>query len=90
MRGPRVFAARPGTLSGQVKLVAPSAGRRSSYEWESSTDGGKTWEANSPTIQAKTIVTGLAVGSSVQFRYRTVTKTGAGDWSLPITISQVQ
>jgi hypothetical protein len=33
----RVFAARPGTVSGTVKLVAPAAAHRSSYEWEYST-----------------------------------------------------
>jgi hypothetical protein len=31
-----------------VKLVTASAGHRASYEWEYSTDGGKTW-ATAPT-----------------------------------------
>lgn len=88
---PRVFAAKPGAVSGAVKLVAPSAGLRSSYEWEYSTDGGTTWLAMPPTIQAKTTLTGLKPGSSVQFRYRAVTpKGGAGDWSQPITMPLVK
>jgi hypothetical protein len=33
------------------------------------------------TLQAKTTITGLPVGTSVLFRYRTLTKTGEGDWS---------
>jgi hypothetical protein len=81
-RAPRVFAAKEGAVSGTAKLVAPSAGIRSSYEWEYSIDGGKTWVAMPPTIQAKTSVVGLAAGTTVQFRYRAVTpKTGASDWS---------
>jgi hypothetical protein len=88
---PRVFAAKAGAVSGSVTLVVPSAGTRSSYEWESSTDGAKAWVAMPPTIQAKTSITGLTPGSSVQFRYRAVTpKGGAGDWSLPITMPLVK
>ena len=51
-----------------------------------STDGGKTWVAAPPSLQAKTTVTGLPAGTSVQFRYRAVTKTGAEDWSTPVTL----
>jgi hypothetical protein len=87
---PRVFSAKPGTVSGAVKVVAPLAARRSSYEWEYSTDGGKTWVALPPTLQARTTVTGLTPGSSAQFRYRAVTKAGAADWSLPITLPSVK
>jgi hypothetical protein len=87
MRKPRVFSATPGTVSGSAKLLAPSAGARTSYEWELSTDGGKTWIAASPSIQAKTTVQGLASGTTVQFRYRAITpKTGAGDWSAPVLL----
>jgi hypothetical protein len=84
VRKARVFGATPGPVSGSAKLMAPSAGPRSSYEWEVSTDGGKTWVAVPPSIQAKTTVQDLASGTTVQFRYRAVTpKTGAGDWSAP-------
>jgi hypothetical protein len=41
VRKPRVFAAIQGALSGSAKLVAPSAGPRSSYEWEVSTRRGQ-------------------------------------------------
>jgi hypothetical protein len=87
VRKPRVFAATQGTVSGSAKLVAPSAGPRSSYEWEVSTDGGKTWVAAPPSVQAKTTLQGLASGTSVQFRYRAVTPTaGAGNWSAPASL----
>jgi hypothetical protein len=85
VRAPRVFAAKPGTLSGTAQLVAASAGR-ASYEWEYSADGGKTWITAPSTLQAKTTVPGLTLGATVQFRYRPVTKTGEGDWSQPVSL----
>ena len=87
VRKPRVFAATPAATSGTVKLIAASAGPRSSYEWEYSTDGAKTWIALPPSIQAKTTVPGMAAGTTVQFRYRAITpKTGAEDWSAPVSL----
>jgi hypothetical protein len=86
VRVPRVFAAKPGIVSGSAKLVAASAGNRSGYEWQYSTDGGKTWSAVPFTLQAKTTIAGLAVGSTVLFRYRPVTKTGEGDWSQSVSL----
>jgi hypothetical protein len=83
---PRVFTARPGAVSGSVEVVAVAAARRASYEWEYSTDGGKTWIAAAPSLQAKTTIPGLPVASSVQLRYRAITKAGPGDWSQPLTI----
>lgn len=90
VRPPRVFSAKVGTVSGEVLVVAPSAGHRASYEWEYSIDGGTTWLAMPPTLQAKTSVAGLKPGSSVMFKYRSVTKTGAADWSQPITLLAVK
>jgi hypothetical protein len=84
-RRARVFAARPGRISGVATVVAASAGHRASYDWEYSTDGGKTWVTAPSTLQAKTTVAGLAPGSTVQFKYRSVTRTGEGDWSQPVS-----
>ena len=86
VRAPRVFNAKPGAISGSAKLVAASAGHRASYEWEYSIDGGKTWATLPVTLQAKTTVAGLTAGSTVQFRYRSVTKTGEGNWSQPVSL----
>jgi hypothetical protein len=83
---PRVFGAKQGAVSGSAALVTPSAGRRSSYDWEYSADGGKTWQAASSTLQAKTVLLGLQSGVSYAFRYRTVTKSGVSDWSVPTTL----
>ena len=84
-RPPRVFNAVQGPTTGTAKLVAASA-HRAAYEWEFSTDGGKTWVAATPSLQAKTVVTGLPAGNAVQFRYRAVTKTGVTDWAAPVTL----
>ena len=83
VRKPRVFAAIQGSVSGSVKLVAPAAGPRAAYDWEWSTDGGKTWQLAPSTVRARTGMIGLTPGSTVLFRYRAVTKTGETDWSEP-------
>jgi hypothetical protein len=82
-RRARTFTARPGPVSGAAALYAASAGPRTAYDWEYSTDGGKTWVTAPSTIQAKTKVAGLVPGATVQFRYRVVARTGQGDWSQP-------
>ena len=51
-----------------------------------SPDGGKTWQALPPTLQARTVTTGLQAGASYLFRYRSVIKTGAADWSPPVAL----
>jgi hypothetical protein len=86
VRSKAPFSARPGAVSGSAHLLARSAGTRASYEWEWSSDGGKTWIAATPSLQAKTTITGLPVGASCQFRYRPVLKTGPADWSQPVTL----
>jgi cell pole-organizing protein PopZ len=85
-RKARVFDAVQGAASGSAKLLAASAGRRASYEWQYSTDGGKTWLIAPATLQAKTTVTGLTPGATVEFRYRAVTKTGEGNWSQTVQL----
>ena len=86
VRKPRVFEARPGPVSGSVKVIAPTAGGRAFYEWEYSLDGGKTWVTAPATMQATTTVAGLTPGATVQFRYRPGTKNGEGDWSQPVSL----
>jgi hypothetical protein len=85
-RRARVFAAKPGRISGVATVVAASAGHRASYEWQYSTDGGKTWVAAPPTLQAKTSIAGLLPGATAQFKYRPVSRAGAADWSQPVSL----
>ena len=86
VRKPRVFSAKQGATSGSVKIITASAGPRSSYEWQYSTDGGKTWVIAPASLQAKTTVVGLTPGATVEFRYRPVTKTGEGNWSQTVQL----
>jgi hypothetical protein len=83
----QVFAVTHGPVSGSVKLTTATAGHRASYEWQCSTDGGKTWVSLPTTLKAKTTMTGLQVATSPQFRSRAVTKSGEGDWTQPLSIT---
>ena len=58
-RKARVFAAKSGATTGSVHLIAPSASKRAAYDWQYSTDGGKTWVAVPSTLRAQTSVSGL-------------------------------
>src|SRR5579872_248452 len=82
-RKPHVFEIKQGAVSGSVKVSTVSAGQRSAYDCEYSTDGAKTWLPLPSTVQAKTTLSGLAIGSTVMFRYRTITKAGVSDWVAP-------
>ena len=86
VKPPRVFAAKAGAVSGSVNLVAHSAAHRASYEWQYSTDTGKTWLGAPSTLQSKTTIPGLTPGATAMFRYRSVTKKGEGDWSQPTSL----
>jgi hypothetical protein len=87
VHGKRSFAARPGALTGTAIVTAATAGPRASYEWQYSTDGGKTWVFAPATTQGKTTVAGLPAGTTVQFRYLAVTpKGGQGDWSPAVAL----
>ncbi len=78
-----VFDVRPGPVSGSVRMAVRAAGDRASYQWAWSTDGGETWHLAPATVQARTVLSGLASGSTCALRYRVVTKAGEGDWSDP-------
>ena len=86
VRPPRLFAAKPGAVSGSVNLRTQTAARRASYEWQYSTDGGKTWLPSPSTLQSKTTISGLTPGATVLFRSRPLTKHGEGDWTQPTSL----
>jgi hypothetical protein len=81
VRATRVFAVGPGPLTGTVTATAAVAARRASYEWQFSTDGGKTWFSAPVTLKSKATIVGLPTATVVQLRSRAVTKSGEGDWS---------
>jgi hypothetical protein len=83
-RRPHVFEVKEGPVSGSAEVLAPAAGRRAFYEWEYSSDGGKTWQAMPPTTRSNNSLSGLQPGASISFRFRSVTKAGPSDWSQPV------
>lgn len=86
VRATRVFAVNTGPLTGTVTATTTIAARRASYEWQYSADMGKTWVNAPVTLRSKTTITGLPVGTVVQFRSRAVTKAGEGDWTQVIVV----
>lgn len=68
-----------------MKLAAKAAAQGASYDWEWSSDGGKTWTQVPSTLQAKTTISCLPVATTVLFRFRSVVKTGEADWCQPIS-----
>lgn len=85
MRTKAPFEARPGRVSGSVRLVARAVARQASYAWEFSLDG-ETWNDAQPTLQADTTVYGFARGARVHFRYRPLYRGGPGDLSQVVTL----
>ena len=83
--GKHPFAVTQGAASGSVNVVAPAT-RRASYEWQFSTDGGKTWQTAKSTVQAKAVLTGFAPGAALSLRYRASSKASDGTWSEAIGI----
>ena len=71
----------PGAL---VALRAHAAGKRVAYEWQLSSDSGKTWSSLPATTTSHTSVAGLTTGQSYVFRFRANTGTKPGDWHDPV------
>ena len=84
--GQRVFAVKQAPASGSVDVVAPSAARRASYDWQWSTDGGKTWHAAASTVKASTTLSGFVAGTVVCIRYRANVNAREGQWSNPVAL----
>jgi hypothetical protein len=80
-----VLTAKPGSVSGEAKLMAKAVAHRASYEWQYSTDQ-KTWTNGPITLQAKTDILGLTAATTYYFRFRGVTKAGEGDWSQVVSL----
>ena len=78
--------ARNTKISGTVKLIAKAAGKRVSYQWQMSEDGGVTWTDLEVTLAANTSVSGLRVSAIVQFRVQSVTKAGPSGWTTPVNL----
>ncbi|MEI7894840.1 MAG: hypothetical protein WCI05_17215 [Myxococcales bacterium] len=76
-----------GDVSGTADLDVKSLGRNGTvmYCHQYSLDNAKTWIDAVPTIETATSITGLPIGQTVSFRFRTLVKGAYGDWSQIIT-----
>jgi hypothetical protein len=83
---PRAYDVKPGPVAGSVVVTSAVAAHRASYEWQYSTDGGKTWVDSVSTLSTKATIAGVPSGAAVSFRHRAVTKAGIGDWSQPLSL----
>jgi hypothetical protein len=79
--------AKPGKLSGSITVSARVAGLRAAHDWQTSTDGGKTWISAPTSLQAKTTIIGFTPLTAILVRHRAVTKAGPQDWSQPVTVN---
>jgi hypothetical protein len=80
------FSVKQGPTSGSVVLMARSAGDRCCHQWQSSSDGGKTFRSAPLTQQGRTVIDGFTPGQTVLFRHRPVTIHGEGEWNDPIAL----
>jgi hypothetical protein len=71
---------------GLVLLRAHAVGKRAAYEWQMSTDGGKTWSSLPSTTTAHTSIAGLTFGQTYMFRFRGNLGETTGDWHEPISL----
>ena len=88
-----VLQAKPGSASGSVVLVANAGllvgkgvSKKSTFNWQSSTDGGKTWNSAPSTPLASTEITGLPAMTVVSFRVAATVSKTTGAWSQVITL----
>ncbi len=75
--------------NGVVRLYGrrPVARRAGAFfEWAASLDGGRTWATFATTNTAKAQDSGLAVGTTVAFRYRTTFKNVTSEWGQMIAV----
>jgi hypothetical protein len=79
------FEAKPGLVSGSVRLFVRAERTRASYDWEYGTDE-TSWTRIDSTVRADAELSGLSRGTRYFFRYRPVTKAGVGDWSQVVSL----
>ena len=79
------IAAKQGSVTGSVNLVAKAPAKRAAYTWQYSTDQ-KTWTSIPSTLKAKTGVSGLTAGTTYFFRSQALTPKGEGDWGQMVSL----
>jgi hypothetical protein len=80
---PELEARMAPVAPGEV-LVRAKAVKRACYEWQYSTDDGRTWISMGTTTVANTSLPGMTAGATLMFRFRTTIKKTTSDWSATI------
>jgi hypothetical protein len=83
---PKEFRARLDRPGGPVRMIAPAAARRASYDWRYSADGGETWTPMPSTMQSWKTLSGVPLMTTVHLQYRALTRSGWGEWSRIIAL----
>ena len=80
----RVLSVRQGRVSGLLILVARMVAKECRYSWQMSADAGKSWIDLTPTVSAKTTVSGLEPGKTYLFRVRGTARKVSTTWCDPV------
>jgi hypothetical protein len=80
------LAAKLTAASGTVRLIAVSAGKKATYDWEMSLDNGVTYTSLPSTLKAKTLPSGLPLYVRILFRVRSLSGLGLSPWCTAVGI----
>ncbi len=69
-----------------VVLVRAKATKRAVYEWQFSADEGKTWVSAGVSDVANVTISGLTLGTTYLFRFRTTVKRVTADFCQPYSL----
>jgi hypothetical protein len=76
-----------GAVPGRVHAYAKAVGKRASYHWQMGLGAvPASWTDLPETIAASTTIDGLTPATIVSVRFRTLTRDGLSDWSMPACI----
>ena len=88
-----VLSAKPGVLSGTVKLeanatlpVGRGVKKHVAYSWQYSSDGGKTWTNAPASALTSTTITGLTPATTYSFRVAATVSKTVGEWTQAVTL----
>lgn len=78
-----------GPTAGSVVINLKALGKHGTVQYchQYMLAGATTWVDLAPTLQTKTSVSGLPVGTTVQFRFRTLIKGVYSDWTQPLNFA---
>jgi len=80
------LSARMAAVPGLVTVRAKAVKRGAAYEWQYSMDGGSTWVPMGTTTVASTVLQGVKVGVTYEFRFRTTRNAATSEWSQTVSL----